>query len=80
MVKGISKQVIVVDAPEQELFEQAIFILNQNAPPVTDEVLYREAKRLISTYHLPARWQTGPIWALCGGTVVAVAWMLSAFL
>ena len=27
MVKGISKQVIVVHAPEPQLFEQAIFIL-----------------------------------------------------
>ena len=30
MVKGISKQVIVVDAPEPKLFEQAIFILKES--------------------------------------------------
>ena len=29
MVKGISKQVIVVHSPEEKLFEQAIFILNE---------------------------------------------------
>ena len=31
MVKGISRQVIVVHAPEPKLFEQAIFILKENA-------------------------------------------------
>ena len=31
MVKGISRQVIVVHAPEPKLFEQAIFILNDDA-------------------------------------------------
>ena len=30
MVKGISRQVIVVHAPEPKLFEQAIFILNDD--------------------------------------------------
>ena len=31
MVKGTSRQVIVVDAPEPKLFEQAIFILKNDA-------------------------------------------------
>ena len=31
MVKGISRQVIVVHAPDPKLFEQAIFILKENA-------------------------------------------------
>lgn len=31
MVKGISRQVIVVRPPNQELFEQAIFILKDKA-------------------------------------------------
>ena len=30
MVKGVSKQVIVVHSPEDKLFEQVIFILNES--------------------------------------------------
>ena len=42
MVKGISRQVIVVQGPDRELFEQAIFILREDAPDVTDEALLKE--------------------------------------
>lgn len=30
MVLGVSKQVVIVKAPDDEIFEQAIFILNEN--------------------------------------------------
>lgn len=79
MVKGISRQVIVVEAPEPKLFEQAIFILRRDAPDVTDEALLKEAKGLIGE-RTQSRWQTGPVWAICGGLVVAIAWMLSGLL
>ena len=77
MVKGISRQVIVVDAPEPKLFEQAIFILKEDAPAMTDETLLKEAKRLIARPEVSTKWHTGPVWALGGGFVVAVAWMLT---
>ena len=32
MVKGVSRQVILVRPPEPKLFEQAIFILRDDAP------------------------------------------------
>ena len=46
MVKGISRQVIVVHAPDPKLFEQAIFILKDGAvgEGVTDEALLKEAQ------------------------------------
>ena len=48
MVKGISRQVIVVQSPEPKLFDQAIFILNENAvgEGVTEEILLKEAPYL----------------------------------
>ena len=49
MVRGISKQVIVVHSPDPKLFEQAIFILRDDAKTVTNEELLREAKRLMNT-------------------------------
>ena len=39
MVKGISRQVVLVHAPDTQLFEQAIFILKDSAEGVTDEML-----------------------------------------
>ena len=51
MVKGISRQVIVVHAPDQKLFEQAIFILKDDAVEnggVTDEMLQKEREEILS--------------------------------
>ena len=43
MVKGFSRQVIVVDAPEPKLFDQAIFILKDEAlgEGVTEDALLK---------------------------------------
>ena len=51
MVKGISRQVIVVHSPEPKLFEQAIFILKEDAVEqgITDEMLLKEANQLSDT-------------------------------
>ena len=53
MVKGISRQVILVHGPETEMFEQAIFILKENADTVSDEMLLREAKKIINGVKRP---------------------------
>ena len=49
MVKGTSRQVILVQSPEPKLFEQAIFILKDDAlkEGVTDEVLLKEAQAIL---------------------------------
>ena len=81
MVKGISKQVIVVNAPEPKLFEQAIFILKEDAPGVTDEVLMKEAKKLIGAGAGNGKEKfLGPLWALGGGTAVGLLWLMSFLL
>ena len=56
MVKGISRQVIVVHAPEPKLFEQAIFIVSGEAEHgvgSADEML-NLASQLASRYTIPA--------------------------
>ena len=72
MVKGISRQVIVVSSPDRKLFEQAIFILKENAvnqEGITDEALMKEAKQLLRSHN---REQNrgfripGPVWACAG--------------
>ena len=79
MVKGISRQVIVVEAQAPKLFEQAIFILRRDAKGVTDEELMKEAKYLIGTQPV-RKWQDGIVWASCGGALVGALWLLSALL
>ena len=46
MVKGISRQVIVVEPAGQEIFEQAIFLLKDSAPEISEDQLLRRRKRL----------------------------------
>ena len=82
MVKGISRQVIVVHSPDQKLFEQAIFILKDGAVKeegVTDDALLREAKRLIRQGHVSREGKSwGPVWAAGGAFVTGLVWLLTS--
>ena len=83
MVKGISRQVIVVHSPDKKLFEQAIFILNENAVDrngITDEMLLKEAQQSIRNPGNGKRKRgavSGPAWACGGAMLTGIAWLLS---
>ena len=79
MVKGISRQVILVHSPETDIFEQAIFILKDNADSVTDEMLLKEARRIINSPK-KRRKMMGPVWGCAGAAVTGIAWLISIFL
>ena len=79
LVKGISRQVILVHAPETQLFEQAIFILKDNAQGVTDEMLLSEAKKIINS-HRRVRSFPGPVWACFGAITTGIIWLVTIFL
>ena len=79
MVKGISRQVILVHGPDTELFEQAIFVLKENTGEVTDEMLLKEAKRIINNSGKTRR-PSGPVWAFAGAVFTGLIWILSIFL
>ena len=81
MVKGITKQVIVVHSPDPKLFEQAIFILKEDAvgEGITDEILLKEAKKAIHQKEMP-KVMSGPVWACMGAGVTARVWVLTQFL
>ena len=79
MVKGISRQVILVHSPDRKLFEQAIFILREDAQGVTEEALLKEAERLIRLPPVKQRWK-GPIWAAGGALVTGLAWLVTVLL
>ncbi len=81
MVKGISRQVVVVRPPDPKLFEQAIFILKEDAQGVTDEALLREADQAVRTGKgSRARRIPGFLWALGGAAATGLAWLLFALL
>ena len=84
MVKGTSRQVIVVHAPEEKLFDQAIFILRDGAvgAGVSDEALLREAKGYLdSPVKRRAGWlHNGPVWGAAGAGVTGLVWLLSLIL
>ena len=80
MVKGISKQVIVVQSPDKELFDQAIFILKDEAVSkgITEELLLKEAKKTIGSSGKKRYLRYyGPVWACGGALATAMVWLLT---
>ena len=81
MVKGISRQVIVVHSPDRKLFEQAIFLLNDDAPQVTEAQLLQEAQKMVKNPSSHNRlWQYGAFWATVGAATTGIAWLLTILL
>ena len=86
MVKGISRQVIVVHPSDRKFFEQAIFILNERnvgQEGVTDDELMKEAKRLLGesnrrrkTKHYLYR----SAWAFGGAFLTGLVWLLTLWI
>lgn len=81
MVKGVSRQVIVVHAPEPKLFDQAIFILKDDVGEgVTDELLLKEAQKAIhgsSGSRKRHVYLYAAFWALGGSLATGLVWLLS---
>ena len=82
MVKGICRQVILVHSPDPKLFEQAIFILREDAQGVTDEELLKEADRVLKSHRSerksPRLMLYGPVWACGGAMLTGILWILTA--
>ncbi len=83
MVKGISRQVIVVNSPEQKLFEQAIFILKDEAVVkggVTDDMLLKAADKLLRSSGTGKKRLPGSVWACAGALATGLVWLLTALI
>ena len=86
MVKGISRQVIVVHSPEPKLFEQAIFILRDDAvgKGITDDELMKEAQQAIHGPDRPGKrrhlYLYGAVWATGGAMLTGLVWLLTVLL
>ena len=88
MVKGISRRVVVVDSPDKRYFEQAIFIVRNDAAGegVSSRELVEEARRVAQEYAggsgLKKRLNQIPpvLWSLTGAGMCALAWLLASVL
>ncbi len=77
MVKGTSRQVIVVHSPDPKIYEQAIFILRDDAKDFTNEMLLKEAMQAAKTGKSKL---TAPVWIVCGAGLTALIWLLTVLL
>ena len=80
MVKGTTRQVLVVRPPESDLFEQAIFLLREEALEqhgVTEQALLEEARRLAAAppSARPHRRIPALLYAAMGAASVGLAWL-----
>ncbi len=81
MVKGVSRQVLVVQSPGENLFDQAIFILRDDAEEISEEKLLQEAKSILRAPEHPRPvplYFYGPVWAAGGALLTGIAWLLTA--
>ena len=90
MVRGISRRVVVVDSPDQRYFEQAIFIVRNDAAGegVTAQALVEEARRVARNYaggdhgRFSRAWRelTPAVYTLIGAGGIGLVWMLASLM
>lgn len=82
MVKGITRQVVVVKGSDDASFEQAIFLVRERVLSkggITEEALLREAKLACRNTSSP-RSLKSLIWAVCGAGIASLVWLLTVIL
>ena len=86
MVKGVSRQVIVVKSPDPRFFEQAIFLVKEEAlgQGASPEDVLREAGRAAEGYlRRNSPWQRRwrrvppPAYAAAGALAATLCWVLA---
>ena len=81
MVKGITRQVIVVKGADTTLFDQAIFLVRDEVVSkggITEDALLREARQLCSS-SAASRWRE-LLWSTGGAGVMGLVWLLTVLL
>ena len=82
MVKGTTRQVVVVKSPDPKLFEQAIFLVRNDVlmqGGVTEEALLQEARQVCAhrENNLPMLHKL--LWACFGAGLIGALWLLTLF-
>jgi len=88
MVKGTSRHVILVRSPDPRMFEEAIFIVREEASSrgLTPEAIVREAQSVASEYvrtHLGGKGEPRPlppgVYVLLGAALCGFVWVATSF-
>ena len=89
MVKGVSRQVIVVKSPDPKLFDEAVFFLREDAlssAPAPEEII-RQARQAADSYlrrntslGRAAGRIPGPVWGAAGAGAASLRWAGGLFL
>lgn len=84
MVKGTTRQVILVKSPDPKLFEEAIFIVREEVlqrEGITADRVIRQAQQTAREYLKGHRRQErqagvmpGPLWGAAGAAAASVLW------
>lgn len=80
MVKGTTRQVIVVKGPDPKLFEQAIFLVRDEAllqGGVTEEALLKEARAVCTKQKTGLPMYHKLFWFAGGAAATATVWILT---
>lgn len=84
MVKGITRQVVVVQGGDPAMFEQAIFLVRDDVVAqggITEEALLEEARRTCNpTASLWARLRNRLLWAGSGAGAMGLVWLITTLL
>ena len=84
VVKGITRQVILVKSPDPKLFEEAIFIVKEeamNREGVSADQVIRQARQAADGYLRNSRVSrgrlgalSGPLWGAAGAAAASLLW------
>ena len=87
MVKGVCRQIILVESPDPALFERAIFILREGAEGPGSRELLRQARRIAERSleetgeaEVPVRVPGGGglLWLAAGAALMGLVWLLAS--
>lgn len=85
MVKGVTRQVVVVKSPDPKLFEQAIFLLREEAldQGASEEQVLKRAQQVANAYLLRStpqgrrrRAMIPLLFTLMGAALATAGWLL----
>ena len=83
MVRGITRQVVVVRGPDPKIFDQAIFLVRDDVLAqggVTEEALLQQAREACVQGPANVPLLKKLLWAACGAGVMGLLWLLTVLL
>ena len=80
MVKGTTRQVVIVKGPDPKLFDQAIFLVRDDVLAhggITEEALLNEVKQICTESRFQNPLFIKLFWSFCGAGSVGLIWLFS---